>query len=178
MFRCRCAKQARLLHVVLQPAQFEQCAAKLIAPFQYDGRPMNCVLFENWLEKTLLKNLPKKRDIIMDNAAFYQKRGTLSNLKKIFANRDLFAAVFTEADRLSCRPLRFCSRAERAGEHRPARGLAVQAVAFCAARFDYAAGGTGWRASASERPCRTSGCVSCSPLRFCGRRNVLFSKYR
>ena len=72
----------------------------------------------------------------MDNAAFYQKRGTLSNLKKIFANRDLFAAVFTEADRLSCSPLRFRIRLNTLNVQRPARGLAVQAGDFVQSASD------------------------------------------
>ena len=48
------------------------CAGKLIAHFKYEAM-MNGVLFERCFEKTLLKNLPKKRIIIMDNAAFHPK---------------------------------------------------------------------------------------------------------
>ena len=54
------------------------CAGKLITPFQYE-RTMNGDLFEHWFEKTLLKKLPKKRVIIMDNAAFHKKE-VLQNL--------------------------------------------------------------------------------------------------
>ncbi len=43
-----------------------------IDSFQYVGA-MNGVLFDRRFEKTLLKNLPKKRIIIMDNAAFHPK---------------------------------------------------------------------------------------------------------
>ena len=56
----------------------ELCSDKLIASFQYDGT-MNGDLFESCFERTLLKNLPKKRVIIMDNAAFHKKE-VLQNL--------------------------------------------------------------------------------------------------
>ena len=69
-----------------------QCAGKLLTSFQYE-RKINRVFFENWFEKTLLKNLPKKRVIIMVNAAFHKKRSCIKS-QKIFAKLDLFAAAF------------------------------------------------------------------------------------
>ena len=65
----------------------------MIASFQHEGT-MNGDLCESCFERTLLKNLPKKRVIIMDNTAFHKKE-VLQNLAgKLLANRDLFVAVF------------------------------------------------------------------------------------
>ncbi len=80
---------------------------------------------------------------------------------------------------LPCKRLRFVQPAlimrqvEQAGEHRPARGLAVQAVVFRAVRFDYAAGGSSWMRSGRLELCRATACVSYSPLRLYGGLNAL-----
>ena len=56
---------------------------------------MNGILFESWFEKSLLKKLPKKRVIIMDNAAFHKKEVLYQIAKKTLSNLDFSAAVFT-----------------------------------------------------------------------------------
>ena len=57
---------------------------------------MNGVLFERWFEKTLLKLLPQKHDIITDNASFHKKEVLYQIAKKYLQALIFFAAVFTE----------------------------------------------------------------------------------
>ena len=55
-----------------------QCESALLAPHTYSGM-MKVSVFEDWFKKTLLKKLPKKHVILMDNAAFHKKE-VLHNL--------------------------------------------------------------------------------------------------
>lgn len=45
---------------------------KLISPFVYEGT-MTSDLFEWWMENELLKKLPERSTIVMDNASFHRK---------------------------------------------------------------------------------------------------------
>ena len=50
-----------------------QCEGALRAPRSYSGM-LKAFVFEKWFEDKLLNCLPKGHVIIMDNAAFYEKR--------------------------------------------------------------------------------------------------------
>lgn len=46
---------------------------KIVAPMIYESSMTSC-LFEEWVEKMLLKEVPKRSVIIMDNATFHRKK--------------------------------------------------------------------------------------------------------
>lgn len=54
-----------------------QIENKIISPLQFSGT-MDSVLFETWFENCLLKALPKKSVIVMDNASFHRKSRLIS----------------------------------------------------------------------------------------------------
>ena len=49
-----------------------KCGDKIVAPMVYEGTT-DCILFEHWFEKVLLKSAPKYSVFVMDNAAFHRK---------------------------------------------------------------------------------------------------------
>ncbi len=71
-----------------------QRESALLAPHTYSGT-MKASVFEDWFENKLLSCLPKGHVIIMDNAAFHKKRSLVSNRKKILAETNFSAAIFT-----------------------------------------------------------------------------------
>ena len=46
---------------------------RILSPLQYDGT-MDARLFETWFETRLLRDLPSRSVIVMDNAAFHRKK--------------------------------------------------------------------------------------------------------
>ena len=66
----------------------------LLASHTYSGT-MTASVFEDWFENKLLSCLPKGHGIIMDNAAFHKKEVLYQIAKKILADLDFSAAVFT-----------------------------------------------------------------------------------
>ena len=46
---------------------------KIMSPLEYSGT-MDSILFEEWFGQLLLPALPKDTVIVMDNAAFHQKK--------------------------------------------------------------------------------------------------------
>lgn len=49
-----------------------KCGNNIVAPMIYEGTT-DCVLFDHWFEKLLLKSMPKYSVLIMDNASFHRK---------------------------------------------------------------------------------------------------------
>lgn len=49
-----------------------ECCGRIIAPLEYSGTT-DGVLFEYWFENRLLKEVPAKSVIVMDNATFHRK---------------------------------------------------------------------------------------------------------
>ena len=58
-----------------------QQSNKVLAPLQYDGT-MNSILFETWFETRLMCEFLSASIIIMDNAAFHQKKQLISIAEK------------------------------------------------------------------------------------------------
>ena len=48
------------------------CLGKWVAPLQYSGST-DCILFEQWFEQCLLKEIGRNKFIILDNASFHRK---------------------------------------------------------------------------------------------------------
>jgi len=71
-----------------------QCEDAVVAPHTHN-RTMKASGVEKCFGDKLLKKLPKEHVVIMDNAAFHKKEVLQQIAKKILADLDFSAAVFT-----------------------------------------------------------------------------------
>ena len=71
-----------------------QCEDAVVAPHTHN-RTMKASGVEKCFGDKLLKKLPKEHVVIMDNAAFHKKEVLHQIAKKILADLDFSAAVFT-----------------------------------------------------------------------------------
>ena len=66
---------------------------EILAPLQYDGT-MDSTLFEFWFEQCLMRALPPKSVIVMDNAAFHRK-SRLPLLAQKYGHRLIFLPPYS-----------------------------------------------------------------------------------